>query len=279
MDAQLFFVGGAPRSGTTWLQQILDAHSDICCRGEGLFQHDLADPLHALIAQRRQAIERKNLEIFRHTGGYPLPEGEDAEFLLGTAILQALHRQTEGKAYRAVGEKTPENVFLFPRLKALFPAAKFVGIVRDPRDVLASAWHFFRGATAGKDEEAEKTAYVTTAAAVIGDGARNMITLQDRYPGDSMIVTYEALHHTPTAIVSRLFQFLDVPDGDAIVNECLARTAFAAQTGGRMQGEEATRAFHRKGVIGGWEATLTPDMNALVLRELGWMFPRFGWQA
>ena len=35
---QLFFVGGAPRSGTTWLQQLLDCHPDICCRGEGLFR-------------------------------------------------------------------------------------------------------------------------------------------------------------------------------------------------------------------------------------------------
>ena len=34
---QLFFVGGAPRSGTTWMQHMLDAHPDISCRGEGHF--------------------------------------------------------------------------------------------------------------------------------------------------------------------------------------------------------------------------------------------------
>jgi hypothetical protein len=40
---QLFFAGGAPRSGTTWLQLLLDSHPEVCCRGEGLFQKHLAD--------------------------------------------------------------------------------------------------------------------------------------------------------------------------------------------------------------------------------------------
>jgi hypothetical protein len=31
--------------------------------------------------------------------------------------------------------------------------------------------------------------------------------------------------------------------------------------------------------VGDWRSTLTPAMNALVLRELGWMFGHFGWQA
>jgi Sulfotransferase family len=49
---QLFFVGGAPRSGTTWLQQILDAHPDVSCRGEGLFLQQLATPMERLISER-----------------------------------------------------------------------------------------------------------------------------------------------------------------------------------------------------------------------------------
>jgi hypothetical protein len=30
--------------------------------------------------------------------------------------------------------------------------------------------------------------------------------------------------------------------------------------------------------VGGWMSTLTPEMNELILRELGWMFPVFGWK-
>src|ERR1700722_1873858 len=54
---QLFFVGGAPRSGTTWLQALLDSHPEISCRGEGLFMKHLAAPLDALMKARREAIE------------------------------------------------------------------------------------------------------------------------------------------------------------------------------------------------------------------------------
>jgi len=32
-SCQLFFVGGAPRSGTTWLQYLLDSHPDVRCGG------------------------------------------------------------------------------------------------------------------------------------------------------------------------------------------------------------------------------------------------------
>jgi hypothetical protein len=32
-------------------------------------------------------------------------------------------------------------------------------------------------------------------------------------------------------------------------------------------------------VVGDWRSTLTPEMNRLVLQELGWMFPLFGWAA
>ena len=44
-ERQLFFIGGAPRSGTTWLQLLLDCHPEVSCRGEGLFWKELAEPL------------------------------------------------------------------------------------------------------------------------------------------------------------------------------------------------------------------------------------------
>jgi hypothetical protein len=49
-------------------------------------------------------------------------------------------------------------------------------------------------------------------------------------------------------------------------------------SGGRHQGQAKEGAFLRKGVAGDWRSTLTPEMNALVLKDLGWMFPHFGWE-
>ncbi len=94
---QLFFVGGAPRSGTTWLQSLLDSHPEISCRGEGLFMKHLAEPLDTMMAARHQALAAKNTSVFRHAEGCKLPEPEDVELLLGTAVLAALERQCAGK--------------------------------------------------------------------------------------------------------------------------------------------------------------------------------------
>ena len=275
---QLFFIGGAPRSGTTWVQQILDHHPEVSCHGEGLFQKQLADPLEALMTRRAEALTAKNTGLFGHTGGYPLPAADDVEFLLGTAILLALRQQSAGKTCRAIGEKTPENVFFFPRLKQLFPRAKCITIARDPRDVLTSAWHFFHKPAAGEDETAAKFAFIHLALPSLDQGARTTIDLAARYPADFMTITYENLRRTPEFVVANMFRFLSVSDTSGIVADCVARTSFAAQTGGRMAGTEQSGAFFRKGVAGDWASTLSPEMNQLVINELGWMYPHFGWK-
>jgi hypothetical protein len=277
-ECQLFFVGGAPRSGTTWLQLLLDSHPEVCCRSEGLFQQHLADPLDGLMAKRREALTAKNAVLFGDGDGYPLPQPEDTDALFGTAILLALQRQCAGTAPRAVGEKTPENVFLFPRLKRLFPGAKFLGVARDPRDLLASAWHFFHKARADQDETSAKLALLESAFPSLQQGARAMLALAEEFPADCLIVTYERLHKEPASTATRLFRFLGVSDDEAVVADCVARTSFSALSGGRAAGVTQEGSFFRKGVVGDWPSTLSPEMNAMILRELGWMFRYFGWE-
>ena len=41
----VFFVCGAPKSGTTWLQHILDAHPEVTCSGEGHFIQRFSEPM------------------------------------------------------------------------------------------------------------------------------------------------------------------------------------------------------------------------------------------
>ncbi len=274
---QLFFVGGAPRSGTTWLQQMLDCHPDMCCQGEGLFLQQLAVPLEKAMVERAGVLDAKNKKLFQHTGGYPLPLAVDVEFLMGTGVLLALKQQMGGKTYRAVGEKTPENVFFYPRLQRLFPTAKFISIARDPRDVLTSAWHFFRPPVPNGDEIKAKIDFIRGALPSLADGARKMVAYHQENPSSHMMVTYDGLRTAPEPILAGLFRFLGVSDRADIVADCLKRTAFSAQTGGRPAGVEANGTFHRKGEVGTWRSTLNDQMSDIILAELGWMFGHFGW--
>lgn len=70
---------------------------------------------------------------------------------------------------------------------------------------------------------------------------------------------------------------MGVSDDDTVVADCVARTSFAALSGGRPAGVAQDGSFFRKGVVGDWPATFMPEMNETILRELGWMFPLFGW--
>jgi hypothetical protein len=278
VERQLFFVGGAPRSGTTWVQRLLDSHPDICCRGEGLFQQQLADPLGKAMIERRQVLQAKNETLFRHSGGFPLPEPDDTEHLVGTGILLALERLCSEKPCHAVGEKTPENVFLFPRLKRLFPNAKFIGIARDPRDLLSSAWHFFQKPKVSGDETAAKVEFIRLALPSLRQGAEATVALTEQYPSDCMVVTYERMREAPAVIAAQFFRFLGVSDSEQVVADCVARTSFAALSGGRPVGVAQEGSFLRKGVVGDWRSTFTPDMSDMVVRELGWTFPLHGWE-
>ena len=207
---QLFFVGGAPRSGTTWVQHLLDSHPDVSCRGEAHFLQFLATPLGNMMQRRKAELDAKNQNLFKESSGYPLPEPDDFEFLVGTAILLALSRQCGGVSYLAIGEKTPENAFYFPNMKRIFPNAKFIGIARDPRDTLTSAWHLVHKTAAHDDPDTAKFAFIRRSVGAVGEFAQAMLDLRVRFPGDATIVTYEELLGSPEPIMADLFSFLGV---------------------------------------------------------------------
>jgi hypothetical protein len=278
LQRQLFFIGGAPRSGTTWLQQILDSHPQASCKGEALFSKDLFPLLESCMAQRSRTLDAKNRQFFEHTGGYPLPAPEDSAFLAGAVILLAMSRQAGDKQCRAHGEKTPENVFFFETFRRLFPQAKFIAIARDPRDVLTSAWFFFRNPVPGQDDLSEKLSFIRSALPALAEGARAMIAFGERHPDAYHMVAYEGLCTAPEPIVAGVFRFLGLDDDSETVRDCIDRTSFAAMTGGRWASVAQNGSFLRKGIVGDWRSVLTPEMNELVLRDLGWMFTHFGWQ-
>jgi hypothetical protein len=274
---QLFFVGGAPRSGTTWVQHLLDSHPDVSCRGEAHFLHFLAEPMGLLMQRRREELAAKNTKLFKEMEGYPLPAAGDFEFLVGSGILLALSQQNAGRHCLAIGEKTPENAFYFPNLKRLFPGAKFIGVARDPRDTLTSAWHLVQKHGSEGDTEEAKLAFVRRAVGSVGQFLRAMLDLRRRYAADAMIVTYEDLSRTPETVVAGMFRFLDVTDAPEVVARCVEQSRFPAMSGGRAAGVEHSGSFFRKGIAGDWVSTLTPEMSALVLKELGGLFTEFGW--
>jgi hypothetical protein len=140
------FIVGCPRSGTTLLRRIVDAHPDIAITREThwitklLRGKDAVSPrapatpgvLARLLSEERftrLGIEEAELERLV-SGDAPVSYAE-----LVTAVYDLFG---EGQGKRLVGDKTPRYVRHIPILHDLWPEAKFVHLVRDGRDVCLS---------------------------------------------------------------------------------------------------------------------------------------------
>jgi len=140
------FVVGCPRSGTTLLQRMLDAHHEVAVipetlwiariyeRRSGLTDEGLVTPklIDKLLAKRRfvrMGIDRTELERLLAGGARPY-----ANFVTDVFDLY-------GRARRKpfVGDKSPGYVRSIPTLHSLWPHARFVHLIRDGRDVALSA--------------------------------------------------------------------------------------------------------------------------------------------
>jgi hypothetical protein len=122
---ELIIIGGLPRSGTTLLQNILDSHPEIY--GGPEFDRmpniiDLRRKLHRSVDQQRIVAytdKTRTDEALRH-------------------LVTSLLTPETGKRIRYISEKTPWNILVFTDLMELFPDAKLIHVLRNPKDVWKS---------------------------------------------------------------------------------------------------------------------------------------------
>jgi len=280
-DKQLFFIGGAAKSGTTWLQVLLDAHPDVSCTGENHFVTYLFRNLRKTLEEHNRVLLDPRKNTAYAIGWQPaLFEADEFVYLAIAAALGILRKQARAKpAARAIGDKTPENVRVFPQLFSWFPRSKGFHMVRDPRDGAVSGWHHVtrlfpeetKSVYPGIDDYARK--YAKVWAIKTGDAA----TAAAQFPTRILELRYEELIETPEPILARAFRFLDIESDPALVARCIKAASFEGLSGGRTRGQELVGSFFRKGVVGDWQTRLAPETIAYVLAECGDGMRRFGY--
>ncbi|MEO8747193.1 MAG: sulfotransferase, partial [Rhodanobacter sp.] len=117
------FVVGFPRSGTTLLEQMLDAHSDFVSMDERAFLHELIERM-SLVGQR-----------------YPedLANLSQAEVdQLRAVYFKMVGSVLPGLGHRRLVDKNPLNMLCLPMIMRLFPESRIILCVRHPCDVLLS---------------------------------------------------------------------------------------------------------------------------------------------
>lgn len=132
----LVFIIGAPRSGSTWLQQLVAEHHDVASvEGElTLFSRYIA-PLVSNFEQEENSIIQKGWNQ-----GLPLVlKRSDIDHIVENWINQ-LYSRINKENTKIILDKHPHYSECTSLINYYLPNAKFIDIIRDGREV-ASSWH------------------------------------------------------------------------------------------------------------------------------------------
>lgn len=209
VQAPVTFIVGAMRSGTTLMRLILARHSTLAIPPESHFLARLfrrfspGDVLAGETLDEAVSIVSDNPEWRRDWQGDPdaLRARATAAAPLGLpAFIDLVFRlQIEPTGKARWGDKTPAYLFQVPRLRACFPHARFVAMVRDPRDAYLSL--VGRG-------------WVGTSTWQIGNYLLRCDRLVDELAsdghGDVCVVRYEDLVADTETTLHRVCRFLDL---------------------------------------------------------------------
>lgn len=225
VDQSPIFIVGTPRSGTTLMGKILDRHPDISVAGEthffievmpGGFKHGS----HVSIDDIYSAAAKiyKNLGVHRF---YRSQRRIEASFSVDDLIDLA---QELGSDYRGLyqafaslvsvtlgGKRlvddTPRHIFNIDTIIQMFPDAKFVGMLRDPRAFLASYKNLWK--ITGKQEERRiRSLYHPLLSSVYWRSANSILFKYAASNKNLHIVRYKNLVTNPEREVQGVVRFL-----------------------------------------------------------------------
>ena len=287
--ANLVFVVGCPRSGTTWVQRLLASHPHIRTGQESDLFDEYIGP--QLRAWRRELDPNSSGRGGVGLGCY----FEEAEFvrLLRSYMLQLLEPLVGGlQPGQLFVEKTPSHVLFVPEIVALLPEARFIHVLRDARDTVSS----LLGASRGWGRAwAPKKAGGAASTWVIHVQAAQVA--QRQLPSSQYFeLRYETLHTEGAALLKRLADWLCLTWSDSDIAAALAENAPDRARAGKgtpipLGGQFATsgqstvkepEGFIRKAQAGSWRSDLSPLDKLAVWRvarttmaEVGypWMTP------
>ena len=136
------FLVGSPRSGTTILQSLLAAHPEVISFPESKFFHYLLyDKFAGKLPSRMEAFfkdEIKRPEFLENFDDSQTVETKTAWFV---GILDSLATEQNKSIWL---EKTPEHMYFIEDIERLLPNAKFIHILRNGMDAIASMYEATR---------------------------------------------------------------------------------------------------------------------------------------
>ena len=272
-----FFVGGSPKSGTTWLGKLLDAHPEVNCKGEACM-HAFTKSLIKISNEYNHLLEQRSGK-FSDSNEFPLLTKANVHAIARFFIEQRMSTIMDpGKLkLKFVGEKDPYHAANYPILNDLFPEAKVFDILRDGRGVVVSAWHHNLRIKAKGVVDAGFDRFMDEAAKQWG----NMVRLSrdtSRILGSRYFqIKYEDLLADPSKNFRLVLNHLGADSSEEVIESCLGEASFEKLADGRNTGEEDSKSFFRKGIADDWKNHMTPAQIQRFNARSGGMLEELGY--
>lgn len=241
---------GFPRSGTTLLENILEAHSGL------------------VSSEESQVLGRDLLGLLWREPGQDVPPTVAALDAANPEKLGRLRARYWDRMAEGLGleqwpkvhlDKNPTHTLFIPAILRLLPDSRFLVALRDPRDVVVSC--YFQWFPLNPNSAFFLTWEQTIARYVLDMGA--WIRLRDRLPADCWLeVRYEDLVTDFTGQARRALAFMDLPWEEGVVDYRERLVTKAVHTPSYL---EIQRPIHA-GAVGRWKRYarwMEPHLQAL----------------
>lgn len=266
-DSDLLFIVGSPRSGTTWLQLLLAHHPAVATEGEThLFEHFVGPALRnwetldaapremgpSLVMERERFVQRQR------------------EF------AREVYALTAGPETRVVVDKTPGHALWIDEILTVFPDARLLHMVRDPRDVAASMMAASEGwGTSWAPGTAFEAGWMWC------EHVRGASDGVDR-ANEARVLRYEDLYAEPTSEFEALVGWLGLEASPELVERAVEATRIDRLRDGDAEapwdlGDEP-EGFFRKGGTGNWQSDLVRSQVAVVEYVCQGLMEEFGYR-
>ncbi|HEX5757392.1 MAG TPA: sulfotransferase [Arenimonas sp.] len=258
-DVGLLGIHGAPRSGTTWLGQLFNSHPAVAFRYQPFFSYAFRDRVSE--ASSDAAIRSFFDDLLHSNDPFVLQTGKER---LARDALEFRKEHASWLVYKEV-----RFHHLLPRLLSALPDARIIGLIRDPRAVLASWLRAPREFDAGWSIDAEwRSARLKNA-----DKPENwygfdrwrelawlFLALSRQYPGRFQILRYETLLREPRETMHAALASIGLPF-DAQVERFVAASS-------STDSDDPYGVFRVRQDSHGWRRILPPGIACSISEEL-----------
>lgn len=268
-DRDFLFIIGSPRSGTTWLQLMIGAHSQVSTAAELRI-------FNAYLHRWIRAWEEESNNIQKGTIFQGLPMLISAEELYDflKSFLEFIYGRVLATNPEAthILDKHPGYTLHTEMINKFFPQARFIHIIRDGRDVAVSMVeaHNKMGFGTGTIYESsiEWKRHIQ-----MGRRAR-------KYGSRYLELRYEDLLMDCVSTLETVFRFCGLPYNKSVISEIVSDHEFERIKQERktaVPNVNAPRGFYRKGKAGSWREEFSPMQRYIFNRLAGDLLTDLGY--